>query len=63
MASPSWKNKLYFGDNLDILREHVGFYSTVATTYSIPRRLHHISAAFRFACFSPHVWDAQGSKR
>jgi len=25
------------------------FQSTVATTYSIPRRLHHISAAFRFA--------------
>ncbi len=20
---PDWKNKLYFGDNLDILREHV----------------------------------------
>jgi site-specific DNA-methyltransferase (adenine-specific) len=20
---PSWKNKLYFGDNLDILREHI----------------------------------------
>ena len=23
MTLPSWKNKLYFGDNLDILREHV----------------------------------------
>ena len=23
MTSPFWKNKLYFGDNLDILREHV----------------------------------------
>ena len=23
MTVPSWKNKLYFGDNLDILREHV----------------------------------------
>jgi len=22
MAEPGWKNKLYFGDNLDILREH-----------------------------------------
>ena len=23
MEAGSWKNKLYFGDNLDILREHV----------------------------------------
>jgi len=23
MVLPSWKNKLYFGDNLDILHEHV----------------------------------------
>ena len=23
MTLPGWKNKLYFGDNLDILREHV----------------------------------------
>jgi len=23
MTNPGWKNKLYFGDNLDILREHV----------------------------------------
>jgi len=23
MTPPGWKNKLYFGDNLDILREHV----------------------------------------
>ena len=23
MALSDWKNKLYFGDNLDILREHV----------------------------------------
>ena len=23
MTPPSWKNKLYFGDNLDILRQHV----------------------------------------
>lgn len=23
MTTPGWKNKLYFGDNLDILREHV----------------------------------------
>ncbi len=23
MTLPGWKNKLYFGDSLDILREHV----------------------------------------
>lgn len=23
MTEQGWKNKLYFGDNLDILREHV----------------------------------------
>ena len=23
MTLPGWKNKLYFGDNLDMLREHV----------------------------------------
>ena len=23
MTLPTWKNKLYFGDNVDILREHV----------------------------------------
>ena len=23
MTEKEWKNKLYFGDNLDILREHV----------------------------------------
>jgi len=23
MTLPGWKNKLYFGDNLDILHEHV----------------------------------------
>jgi len=23
MIPPSWKNKLYFGDNLDILRQYV----------------------------------------
>ena len=23
MTLPDWENKLYFGDNLDILREHV----------------------------------------
>ena len=22
MTDPTWKNKLYFGDNLDILRDH-----------------------------------------
>ena len=23
MTVPDWKNKLYFGDNLDMLREHI----------------------------------------
>ena len=24
MTTADWKNRLYFGDNLDILRDHVG---------------------------------------
>ena len=35
MTLPSWKNKLYFGDNLDILREHVASES-VDLTYLDP---------------------------
>ena len=36
MTADEWKNKLYFGDNLDILREHVASESVDMTHVDTP---------------------------
>ena len=45
MTLPSWKNKLYFGDNLDILREHIRDESV---------DLIYLDPAFSAMCFTKH---------